>query len=141
MKIRRIVSILLIVLLVAIAMCTVGVRVAGFQPYHVDSASMEPSIPVGTLIYVRHIDFQKLQLGDVITFVNSNSDVVTHRIISIDYDNEIVRTKGDANKYEDIQPTTAENIIGKVYLQFPYLGNISKWMDSFRNNRGGVMPS
>src|SRR5687767_2046721 len=47
---------------------------AGWQVYVVEGASMEPSIPIGSLITVRPALHQDIQIGDVITFVD-----VAHR--------------------------------------------------------------
>ena len=46
-----------------------------------------------------------MQVGDAITFVlNEDLDVVTHRVISIDAENEHFYTQGDANDAPDGAP-------------------------------------
>src|SRR6266498_1989012 len=59
----------------------------------VRSGSMEPTLPVGSLIVAKKQSHY--QVGDVITFKQGNS-FVTHRINNIE--NGAFQTKGDANK-------------------------------------------
>ena len=54
-----------------------------------------------------------MQVGDAITFVlNEDLDVVTHRVISIDAENEHFYTQGDANDAPDGAPVYFKNLIG-----------------------------
>ena len=46
----------------------------GIKTYYVVSGSMEPQIPVGSMIYVRECEPSKLKEGDIITFSSGNSD-------------------------------------------------------------------
>ena len=122
---RKITKKILFSILLIFALLFVGTRVAGFKPYSVETESMTPEYPVDTLIYVREVQFDKLSEGDVITYVNQSGSTVTHRIVSIDKNDKSVRTKGDANEFEDIQSVFEENIVGKVYFGIPYVGKIS----------------
>ena len=53
----------LLVLVLLLAAALVGVRLFGIAPYTVLSGSMEPTYPVGSLIYVKPIDTNDLQVG------------------------------------------------------------------------------
>lgn len=86
---------------------------------------MEPTYPANTLIYIKEISFDDLIKGDIITYVNQSNSTVTHRIMSIDSDKRSVRTKGDANEFEDIMDVNEENIVGKVYFGIPLIGKLS----------------
>ena len=71
-------------------------RLLGVQEYNVISGSMEPEIPVGSLVYVKSVAFNELSEQDVIAF-EAGASIVTHRIVSIDSGNQLITTKGDAN--------------------------------------------
>ena len=111
--------------LLILAVFFVGLRIVGFKPYNIETQSMEPTYPANTLIYVKEISFDDLIKGDIITYVNQSNSTVTHRIMSIDSDKRSVRTKGDANEFEDIMDVNEENIVGKVYFGIPLIGKLS----------------
>ena len=75
----------------------------------VQSDSMEPTFSMSELIIVDILDDeekQKLQIGDVITFFDTNiNHLNTHRVIGVDYDGKglitALRTKGDNASGED----------------------------------------
>jgi signal peptidase len=63
--------------------------------------------------------------GDVITFMEEENIVVTHRITEVIHSGEHVmyKTKGDNNETEDLNPVLSENVMA-VYADFtiPYVG-------------------
>ena len=127
LKILKRILTLLMFLVVLCAVIFGGLRILGYRPYSVKTESMLPEYKVGSLVYVREMDFDDLKPGDVITFVNDDTQkVVTHRITEIDNDERMVYTKGDNNEYPDIKPVYEENIIGKVDFSIPMLGKISE---------------
>ena len=72
-----------------------------------------------------------MQVGDAITFVlNEDLDVVTHRVISIDAENEHFYTQGDANDAPDGAPVYFKNLIGRPVFTIPYLGYVSHWVSN-----------
>ena len=122
-----------IVVLLAIAL--VGVRLIGLQPYVVLSGSMEPTYHVGSLIYVKSVDYKELEVGDPITYMVSQDTVVTHRIIEVLVDEEdpnTIRyfTQGDANSVADGTSVHYKNIIGKPVFSIPYLGYVSNYIQN-----------
>ena len=54
-----------------------------YQPYAVISGSMEPAIPTGSLVYIKGMEAQDVQEGDVIAFYGGydSSAIVTHRVV------------------------------------------------------------
>ena len=58
----------LVAAVVAVAMLLAGVRLVGITPYAVLSGSMEPAFPVGSMIYVKAVDPESIEVGDPITF-------------------------------------------------------------------------
>ena len=85
----------------------------GYSILRVVSGSMEPNIKVGNFVLIKNCKSYKK--GDVVTFVDSSNNVVTHRIIKINKD-EVV-TKGDANNTDD-GVIHLSDIQGKVIYQF-----------------------
>lgn len=118
-----------VVLCVICAVALVGPRIAGFTPFVVLSGSMEPTYPVGSLIYVKGVDPADLTVGDPVTFVmNEEGSVATHRIIAIDQELELLYTQGDANNSPDGQPVLFSNIIGTPVFCIPYAGYVTAWI-------------
>lgn len=128
-------SSILVILVVALAVALVGVRLVGLKPFAVLSGSMEPTYHVGSLIYVKPVDYKTLQVGDPITYMISQDTVVTHRIIEVLVDEEepgTVRyfTKGDANDVADGTSVHYKNIIGKPVFSIPCLGYVSAYIQN-----------
>ena len=99
------------------------------QSYVVISGSMEPAIPVGSLVYSRETDPKTLVPGDVIVFYSSNAGggngeiiPITHRVVENDTSAEEIITKGDANEQNDLSTVKYPNVEGKVILHIPKLG-------------------
>ncbi len=73
--------------------------VFGFQLYEIESASMDPTLPVGSIILSQTPeDADSLKVGDIITFINSKDMIITHRIIEVvtmDDGTNGYKTKGD----------------------------------------------
>ena len=121
----------LVILVVVLALLLVGVRLVGLRPMCVLSGSMEPTYHVGSLIYVKPCAPEDVQVGDPITFVvNEDLDVVTHRVVSIDAENQHFYTKGDANDAPDGAPVYFKNLIGRPVFTIPYLGYVSNWVSN-----------
>lgn len=93
----------------------------GYSCYSVISGSMEPTIPVGSVIYVEPIEAIDVRSGDVIAF-ESGGSVVTHRVVENRYVEGKFITKGDANLREDFESTPYQALIGRVKRSIPYLG-------------------
>jgi signal peptidase len=101
--------------------------------YIILSGSMEPAVPVGSIVFVREQEFYTK--GDIITYSIGRDEFVTHRIASTSqgqtYFGDVrYATKGDANKSVDQNEVTQETIRGKVFLTLPYLGYVSNFAKS-----------
>ena len=132
-KVWNVVSTVLVVLVVLLAVALVGVRLVGLNTYVVLSGSMEPTYHTGSLLYVKSVDPQDLQVGDPITFMLNEDTVATHRIIEILPDQEDssvlrFRTKGDANEAEDARLVHYKNVIGTPVFSIPYLGYATNYI-------------
>ena len=129
-----------ILLTVSIIMCLglVIPRFAGIGQYVVISGSMEPGIPVGSIVYSTAVDPSSLDTGDIIVFYsNEGGDTpVTHRVVeNHTADSEII-TKGDANAQNDLSPVVYPNIIGKVVLHLPAVGYAAAALTSLQGKLG-----
>jgi len=126
---------LLVACVVLLAVALVGVRLMGFEVFAVLSGSMEPTYPVGSLIYVRDADPYALKEGDVITFLLDEDTVATHRIVEVvpdDEDRTVVRfaTKGDANDAVDGSLVHYKNVIGTPVFAIPKLGYLASYIQN-----------
>ncbi|MBQ1407162.1 MAG: signal peptidase I [Eubacterium sp.] len=99
-------------------------RIAGFEMYNVVSGSMEPEIPVGSMVFVKPAgDTVRIGEGDVIAFYR-NGAVITHRVVAVNDSTGEIHTKGDANAQEDMETVPYGDVIGIVEHHFPYVGHI-----------------
>lgn len=98
-------------------------RFWGMNMFAISSGSMEPEIPIGSIVYTEDAEPAALQTGDIIVFASSaDGGFVTHRVVRNDVLAERVTTKGDANDVEDPMPVDYGNVFGKVKWNLPLLG-------------------
>lgn len=116
----------LFVLLILLILPITIPQLFGYSAYRVLSSSMDPTLPVGSLVYVQKIKPSQLKTNDIVTFYSQQSQIVTHRIVD-KQGNDFV-TKGDHNRDNDIMLLSASQIIGIVQYSIPYLGYINKPM-------------
>lgn len=131
----RILSVILLIGVIAMCVPLTVPRLLGYQIYTVISGSMEPEIPLGSLVYVAEVDPETVMEGDVIAFYggSNNGAIITHRVV---YNQTVVKsfvTKGDANDTEDIIPVEYNRLIGVVTKTIPKLGSV---MTVFTETRG-----
>ena len=120
-------TILLIVLILGCIPLTVP-KAFGYNIYTVISGSMEPAIPVGSLVYVKYQEPETIQKKDVIAFYGAKdaSSIVTHRVVTNKKLSGEFITKGDANQTKDMNPVNYNNYMGKVVLSIPVIGGIAQ---------------
>ena len=123
---------LLLVLLVAVCVPLTVPRMAGYQIYAVVSGSMEPAIPTGSLVYIKQTEPESIKEDDVIAFYGTRDagSIITHRVVG----NSVVTgefiTKGDANKTNDMNPVSYDQLIGKVAVSIPHAGILAQLFTS-----------
>ena len=93
----------------------------GYQSYTVLSGSMEPALPVGSVVYVNSNN-KSPETGDIVTYLRSESVRVTHRVADVSEDGYIL--KGDANSSPDFNIVSQRQIIGVYAFHIPILGYI-----------------
>ena len=134
-KVWNTVTSILVGIVVVIAVLLVGVRLVGFQVFTVLSGSMEPTYSTGDLLYVKSVDYTKLEAGDVITYMIDEDTVATHRIVEVIPDeNDPVTlrfaTKGDANNAADGTPVHYKNVIGSPVFSLPKMGYFANYIQN-----------
>lgn len=96
------------------------VQIGGFSLFRVITGSMEPEIPVNSLLVCKKTPIEKIQVGDIVCFKSLNpkllGSVVTHRVVSVQTTEgkTMLETKGDANLTADAEWVDETNLIGKV---------------------------
>lgn len=114
-----------------------------FNAYVVLSGSMLPEIAVKDIVVTKKVPAERLEVGDVITFIAPDSRFggisITHRIIEKMYDESIgsytYRTQGDNNNVADAALVPNANVLGRVILKLPKLGYIQDLLAS----KGGLI--
>lgn len=136
----------------AVVLLTVMVlipRLTGWVPLTVLSGSMEPTIPIGSLVVVERLDGQQpdlsgIEVGDAITFMPNPNDptLVTHRVVSTGGRADgtpVFITRGDANGTNDPGPVSAEQVRGVVRYHVPYAGYVSTVLNVEQKQQGVVV--
>jgi signal peptidase len=97
----------------------------GHQVFIVRGASMEPAIPLGSVVLVHPVDPNSVQVGQVVTYRSAQGTVVTHRVTGIANDSGLTfTTKGDASASADPAPIPASEIVGDVESSVPGVGYV-----------------
>lgn len=137
----------------------------GLQPYTIVSGSMEPELPVGSLVYVEPLETDggrgetpgsagnlaeeeapadfgvlwagSLRPGDIITFYGGGPEagVITHRVVENRKAERELITKGDANEAADPRPVSYNQVIGRVKSHVPCLG----WLYPLMSGQAGKL--
>jgi len=110
---------------------TTGALFKNYRAYIVQSGSMAPALPVGSVVFTQSAT--EYSEGDIITF-SVNSSLITHRIVEVNEDS--YNTKGDANEDPDSTPVPKDKVVGHSILTVPYLGYLANFV---RTPKGFVM--
>lgn len=108
--------------------------ITGYKPVVVLTGSMEPTYPVGSIIYYKGASFEDIEDGDPITFSvgNDKNAVVTHRVVEKDETTKSFITKGDNNATPDTNPVPYSNVMGKVMdYHLPVVGYFVQYIKNF----------
>lgn len=120
--------VVLVAVVVAAAVAVVPMTVGG-KALTVLSGSMEPTLPLGSVVVVRPRPVAEITSGDVIAFIDRSRETgvartVTHRVIGVEQgpDGPTFRTKGDANEDPDAHATAPADVIGVAWYHVPLVG-------------------
>ena len=132
--VRHIKDFLFVLLVVVMCVVIVAIsrgyhpKIAGYQLLRVLTYSMSPAIEENSLIIIKEVPQEEIQVGDIITFVSEDPDLMgfynTHRVNSIQVDEETGEksyiTKGDKNTYIDGYPVSYDQVAGKYCYSVPF---------------------
>ena len=125
----RILGLLLVLLVIAFCLALLLPPLFGCQVYSITSASMEPALPKGSIIYVKETPYGDINVGDIIAYDRSiqgdyelEGAVIAHRVVEKRVVEGLFITKGDANQTEDLNPVSYNQIIGTVVFHMPRIG-------------------
>ena len=110
--------------------------ICGYSFLRTLTGSMEPAIPVHSLVVVQQVDASQLAVGDVITFRSTNEalegSLNTHRIVAVEgTGNDLrIRTKGDANAAEDTEQVAPQNVVGRVVFVCAWVGVLASLLSN-----------
>lgn len=127
-RICKILMNIIIIILVLVAGILFVPRLFGYENFAVISGSMEPNMPVGSIVYSHLEDFNNIKVDDVISFKVNSETMVTHRVVEINQDDQSFITKGDANDVNDAEPVNYSQVIGVVHFCIPILGYIAMYL-------------
>ena len=136
MIILKTITSIALTIIILFAVCIAGVKLVGLNVYMVISPSMEPTCPVGSVIWVKKIsDPSTLKENDVVTFRLTEKTTATHRIIEIKPDDTdpagyVFITKGDNNDNKDNVPLSPSKVVGKEVVTIPYLGYVANYIQN-----------
>ncbi len=106
----------------------------GYKFLNILTGSMTPTMPVNTVVIIKEIPMEDIEVGDVVTFKMGDSNV-THRVVKIDKTNPrniVLQTQGDAAQNQGTRETvTKENYVGTVIYYIPNLGEL---LEIVKNN-------
>ncbi|MFC4718163.1 signal peptidase I [Enterococcus lemanii] len=94
----------------------------GYKGYIVLSDSMKPTFSTGDYIIDELPALKEIQVGDVLSYMDTDKKVVTHRVAEIT--EEGLMLKGDGNSFLDQTIVNQENYIGKQRYVIPKLGAV-----------------
>ena len=118
----NIIGTLLLIAVIATSIPLAIPAIMGYEIYNVTSGSMEPELPIGSVVYVQKVAPETVQKDDIIAFSMDN-EVVTHRVVENRFVEGEFITKGDANENVDFRNPRYRDLVGVVKYHFPYLGN------------------
>jgi len=123
--------VLIVAILLVMVLAAAGPMLMGYKSFIVLSGSMEPTIPVGSVVVTKQERPNFLRSGDIITYVPPSEVVVTHRIVEVvsDAGGLGFRVKGDANRDPDPELIRPVNILGKVQYHVPIVGYIFQYVN------------
>lgn len=151
--IKRRINVLITVLLIfAVLLClwvlfqVIGkgyVNLFGYSLFRVVTGSMEPTIPVGSLLVCRQVGMEAIQVEDIVCFRAQESAIfgqmVTHRVTGIFTAADgglLFETRGDANLAADGFLVSQTNFVGKVIWHTGASSMLSSVFAFFSNKIG-----
>lgn len=131
-KLLNVVGTVIMIMVILICVPFTVPKLFGLTLYGVETASMEPEYPVGSVLYVKEVEASEVEVGDAITYsLGTDTELVmTHRVIEKNEADQTFITKGDANEAEDAEPISFSRLLGKPVFCMPYIAAVSELINS-----------
>lgn len=103
---------------------------AGMQLLRLQTGSMAPELPTGSVVLARDVAAVEVQPGDIVTVRRADGAAVTHRVVEVQPAGAGARLvlKGDANRDVDPAPYLATRV-GLVMVGVPFGGTVLELLD------------
>lgn len=129
---RRAYDVMFIIFTVVLALFMIGSF--SYQPKVIMSNSMHPVFSRGSMVIVKKISAIDVEVGDIVQYT-APGHTTTHRVIRIDFTEDgsgkrVFTTRGDNNPSPD-PPVKANQIVGVIRAQIPYIGYPTVWLNEF----------
>jgi len=112
-------------LVISLFLITSGATNSSYKAFVVLSGSMEPALPVGSMVFTKSKPNYKV--GEIISF-NQGNKTITHRVAGKKHTDNTFLTKGDANEEADTWSVAQQEIIGASVFHIPYIGYFSEFV-------------
>ena len=127
--VRGILDGLMMLVIVGALVLLLTPRLLGANLLVVLSQSMEPAIPMGSIVVSQpNTAADEIEVGEVITFnalgPNGDQALITHRVVEVLGSGSGVRfsTQGDAVEDPDMTLVSSSNLVGRVWFSLPLVG-------------------
>jgi signal peptidase len=123
----------LLIDVVALALMTHVASAAGIELYIIRGTSMEPALPLGSLVATESVDPRDLHVGDIVTIQKAHGVIVTHRIVGFqepDQGPRLLRTRGDASGADDLILVPDTAVVGRATWYVPALGFVLAYLST-----------
>jgi signal peptidase len=120
-----------VAILLPLTVFLVATWLLGWQLAIVQTGSMAPTFPVGSLVVIGPVDAADVEGGMTVAFQDpaDPARLVTHRVVALAPGAELAFvTKGDANATSDPRPVPARYIRGRALWHVTYLGVVMDWL-------------
>jgi signal peptidase len=156
---RGVLDTLMMLVIVGALVLLLAPRLLGANLLVVLSQSMEPKIPMGSIVVSQPVAAaDEIEVGDVITFQAQGPDgdpaLITHRVVEVLGGGMEIRfrTQGDAVEDPDMTLVSPSNLVGRVWFNIPLVGYLtivglpaallilSEWVEILRSIREEKRP-
>ena len=126
------VGVVLFLMLISLSLVTNLAPLAGREVFTIIGGSMEPAIPIGSIVVVTKTDPMKIEAGDIVTMRADNGVVVTHRVTEVHDlpEGRAFQLMGDANEAPDGGLVPARAIVGVADIHVPYAGYARRFLST-----------
>jgi len=129
-QVGKIAVVIIFILILCSALLSFILPFFGWRIEIVLSGSMEPAIPMGSIVVSRPVAPETIREGDIIMYSSiGGKSLTTHRVDKVETEHGIqFITKGDANNGADPNPVIPGQLAGLIVFHIPYLGYLIQFV-------------